>query len=63
MNFDKSDQKFIAVAHAHPDKPVILQSSDSKWWGWKDALSEVGIDVQFLCSEYVKNKYREKIGK
>ena len=49
MNFDKSDQKFIAVAHAHPDKPVILQSSDSKWWGWKDALSEVGIDVQFLC--------------
>jgi hypothetical protein len=61
-DFDKSDQKFVAVANAHADKPPILQATDSKWWGWKDALSEVGIGVQFLCPEYVEAKYAEKMG-
>ncbi len=60
--FDNSDQKFVAVANAHSAKPPILQAADCKWWGWKDALEEVGITVQFLCSDYVKAKYQEKIG-
>lgn len=59
-NFDPSDRKFVATANAHPDKPPILQATDSKWWGWKDALAEVGINVRFLCPDYVKNKYSEK---
>lgn len=61
-NFDKSDRKFVAAANAHVEKPPILQATDSKWWGWKDALGEVGITVQFLCPEYVEAKYAEKIG-
>jgi hypothetical protein len=61
-HFDNSDRKFIAVSNAHPDKPSVLQATDSKWWGWKDSLKEVGITVQFLCSDYVKAKYQEKIG-
>lgn len=61
-NFDKSDRKFVAVANAHPEKPPILQATDSKWWGWKDALAEVEITVQFLCPEYVKAKYAKKMG-
>ncbi len=60
--FDNSDRKFVAVANAHSVKPPILQATDSKWWGWKDTLKEVGITVQFLCSDYVKAKYQEKIG-
>ncbi len=60
-NFDISDRKFVAVANAHPEKPPILQATDSKWWGWKDALAEVGITVQFLCPEYVQKKYTRKI--
>jgi len=59
--FDRSDRKFVAVANAHPAKPPILQSTDSKWWGWKDALHEVGITVHFLCPEYVQTLYAEKI--
>lgn len=55
-NFDRSDRKFVAVANAHADKPPILQATDSKWWGWKDALAEVGITVHFLCPEYVQVK-------
>lgn len=61
-DFDKSDRKFVAVANAHPEKPPILQATDSKWWGWKDALAEVGISVKFLCPEFVKAKYAEKMG-
>lgn len=60
--FDISDRKFVAVANAHALKPPILQASDSKWWGWKDALAEVGIAVHFLCPEYVRVKYAKKIG-
>ena len=60
-DFDHSDRKFVAVSNAHPDKPTILQATDSKWWGWKDALSEAGITVHFLCPEYVQTKYAEKM--
>lgn len=59
--FDISDRKFIAVANAHPEKPPILQATDSKWWGWKDALNDVGIAVIFLCPDYVEQKYQEKM--
>lgn len=60
--FDQSDRKFIAVANAHPQKPQILEATDSKWWGWKDPLMEVGITVNFLCPDYARTKYAEKIG-
>jgi hypothetical protein len=60
-DFDRSDRKFVAVANAHSDKPPILQATDSKWWGWKDALAEVGITIRFLCPEYVETKYDEKM--
>jgi hypothetical protein len=61
-DFDGSDRKFVAVANVHAEKPPILQATDSKWWGWKDALAQVGISVRFLCPEYVKAKYAEKMG-
>ena len=62
-NFDISDRKFVAVANAHPEKPPILEATDSKWWGWKDALEESGIIVNFLCPDYIKNKYQKKMEK
>lgn len=62
-NFDNSDRKFVAVANAHPHKPQIFQATDSKWWGWKEALAESGINVLFLCPEFVQKKYDVKIGK
>ena len=61
-DFDISDRKFIAVANTHSDKPPILQATDSKWWGWKEALIEAGISVHFLCPEYVKEKFAKKMG-
>lgn len=61
-HFDNSDRKFVAVAYTHPNKPQILQATDSKWWGWKDALAEVGVIVHFLAPDYVRVKYEEKMG-
>jgi len=60
--FDDHDRKFIAVANAHTAKPPILEATDSKWWGWKEALGEVGINVIFLCPDYAKTKYEGKFG-
>ena len=60
--FDRSDRKFVAVENAHLQQPPIFQATDSKWWGWKDALGEAGIPVLFLCRTYIELKYQEKIG-
>ena len=61
-DFDISDRKFVAVANAHPEKPQILQATDSKWWGWREALRQSGVTVCFLCPDYVRRKYQEKFG-
>jgi len=61
-NFDISDRKFIATSNAHPDKPCIYQAVDSKWWGWKDALSDIGIKVNFMDEKYIETIYNRKMG-
>ncbi|MHB8205526.1 MAG: hypothetical protein ACYDHG_17735 [Desulfomonilaceae bacterium] len=53
---------FVAVAEAHPAKPPILQATDCKWLGWKNALEKEGIIVNFLCPDYVALHYEEKRG-
>ena len=62
-DFDKSDRKFVAVANAHTGNPEILQATDSKWWGWQQALDEAGVAVCFVCPEYAETKYAEKMAK
>lgn len=49
LSFDAPDRKFAAVAHTHPDKPVILQATDCKWLDWWQALQAKGVLVEFLC--------------
>lgn len=59
--YDPSDRMFLAVAAAHPERPSILQSFDSKWWGWRAALGEIGVAIHFLCEEAIEAKYNEKM--
>ena len=54
--------KFLAVAAAHEEHPPILQAFDSKWWGWRDALAQVGISVHFLCKHEIAEKHAAKMG-
>jgi hypothetical protein len=58
--FDPSDRVFVAVSASHGRRPPILQGTDSKWWGWKEALAECGIKVRFLCPE-IEKTYERKI--
>jgi hypothetical protein len=59
---DPSDAKFIAVANAHPDKPPIVQGTDSKWIGWRIYLERVGIQVDFIDEPYLRGVYAQKMG-
>ncbi len=59
-NFDPSDRKFVAVANAHKKNPTVYQATDSKWWGWRKALKGAGIEVEFICPQYIEAKYNKK---
>ncbi|MEH3085033.1 MAG: hypothetical protein PGN26_00505 [Xylophilus ampelinus] len=58
--FDAPDRKFAAVAHAHPDKPVVWQAADCKWLDWWQALRARGVAVEFLCPDDACGFYRRK---
>jgi hypothetical protein len=62
VEFDVSDRKFVAVANADSTNPPIMQAVGYKWWGWKSALKEVGIEVMFLDPALAKRKYDEHLG-
>ena len=61
-SIDPSDRKFIAVAHAHPEKPSIIQATDSKWIGWKDGLAAAGIAIEFVDEAFLRPYYDRKMG-
>jgi hypothetical protein len=61
VRYDPSDRKFLAVAAAHPGHPPVLQSFDSKWWGWRDALAGAGVTLHFLCPDDIRRKHAEKM--
>ncbi len=58
--FDPPDRMFVAVAHAHPRKPPVLQATDSKWLLWRDELAKHGVDVEFLCSRDIRAFFARK---
>lgn len=58
--FDPPDRKFVAVANAHPDKPVVWQAGDSKWLGWWQELKKLGVQVEFLCPDDLRKVYARK---
>ena len=51
---DPSDRKFFAASNAHPEKPPILEATDSKWLGWEDQLKKHDIKVEVLCRGELK---------
>ena len=61
QNFDPPDRKYIALSYAHPDKPAIVEATDSKWWGIKQNLGRHGIIVYFIDEEYIESKFHKKM--
>ena len=57
---DPSDRKFVAVAHAHAEKPPIWQAADCKWLDWWPTLAKHGVAIEFLCPADACRFYRNK---
>jgi len=53
--FDPSDRKFVAVAVASEEMAPILQATDAKWWDFREVLSRHGVEVDFLCADYISD--------
>lgn len=47
--FDKSDRKLVAVSLGGPRPNVILNAVDTDWYEHREALSDNGVEVRFLC--------------
>lgn len=58
-DFDRDDRKFIAVALAHPEKPPILQATDTQWWDFRDALIRNGVIVEYICKDDIQRLREE----
>jgi len=54
--FDPDDRKFVAVAAASANAPVILNAVDSDWWDYRAPLQRHGIGIRFLCPEQFNNE-------
>jgi hypothetical protein len=52
--FDRSDRKYVAVASASQNNPVVLNAVDRDWWEHKDALKRNGIRINFLCPQHMR---------
>jgi len=61
-SFDAADRKFIAVSAAHPERPPILQATDSKWIDWSPVLKEHNVVVDFLCKTDIQRFHKKKLG-
>lgn len=59
-DFDPPDRKFVAVAHAHPSKPPVLQATDSKWLRRRARLQAHGLRIEFLCPRDVCRVFETK---
>lgn len=58
--FDASDRKFVAAAHAHPENPTVWQAADCKWLDWWERLCVAGIRVEFICPQDLCRFYAAK---
>jgi len=50
-SFDPSDRKFVAVALTHPERPSIVNATDTDWHKDQLALARNGVRIEFLCPE------------
>jgi hypothetical protein len=56
-SFDQSDRKFVAAALTHPERPPVLDATDSDWWDFRNALRPHGVTIRFVCGE---DRFREE---
>jgi hypothetical protein len=58
--FDRNDRKFVAVALVSASKPEVVNSVDTGWHTYREALSRHGVAVRFLCPEQMTERRRHR---
>ena len=56
QNFDHADRKFVALSIV--SNTCVSTAVDPGWWEYRDALLRNGVQVEFLCQNYVENYHR-----
>jgi hypothetical protein len=51
VNFDRKDRKFVAVALASRNQPVIVNAVDSDWANYQTQLGNYGVRILQLCPQ------------
>jgi hypothetical protein len=51
--FDPSDRVYVAVAKASRNAPEVLNAVDRDWWEHREALTQNGVRVRFLCPQHM----------
>jgi hypothetical protein len=51
QRFDRKDHKWLAVARASVNSPVILNATDTDWRDWLGLLEQNGFLIRFVCPE------------
>lgn len=54
--FDIDDRKFVAAALSSGTSPELLNAVDRDWWQHRQPLQEHGVNVVFLCPEFMQRK-------
>jgi len=54
--FDRDDRKYVAVALASRNKPVVLNACDSDWWRYRAPLEGAGVRMRFICPELMPSE-------
>jgi len=49
--FDRSDQKYAAVALVCGEVAPIKNTSDTDWWNFREALARHEVQVNFICPD------------
>lgn len=62
-DFDPADRKFVAASYAHPERPPIVESADSKWLRWEPRLEAHGICLEVLCRDELQAICDAKLSK
>lgn len=55
-SFDRSDRKYVAVALACEEDPLVLNATDTDWWRFRGPLKRHRVRVEFLCPELMENR-------
>jgi hypothetical protein len=51
-SFHAKDRKFVRVSLGHPERPPIINATDTDWRPFEMHFAAHGVQIQFLCPDH-----------